>query len=196
MDVMQLLKGRRTYRRFDQSRPVPEAALQDMAQAVRLSSSARNLQLLRVIFVTDRELSEAMFDHVHFAADLPRELGTPKPGEHPVMYAVLIDTQKTRWTDTDAGILLSNLTLAAWAHGVGSCIMGNIDRKAIADLLNVPDPAMIHSAVALGYPTHTSEVVDLDEKGSLNYYLDEEKNYKVPKRPVSELIYKNKYPNQ
>jgi FMN reductase [NAD(P)H] len=192
MDLMQLFKGRRTYRRFDQSRPVPEAALQDMAQAVRLSSSARNAQLIRVIFVTVRDLTEAMFDCVHFAADLPRELGTPKPGEHPVMYAVLTYEKKTRWVDTDAGILLSNLTLSAWAHGVGSCIMGNIDRKAIANLLHIPEGVTIHSAVALGYPTHTSEIVEPDD--DLNYYLDEQKNYKVPKRPISELVFENRYP--
>lgn len=192
MDLMQLLKTRRTYRRFDQSRPVPEAALQDMAQAVRLSSSARNEQLIRVVFVTAQDLTEAMFDCVHFAADLPRELGTPKPGEHPAMYAVLTYEKKTRWVDTDAGILLSNLTLSAWAHGVGSCIMGNIDRKAIADLLGIPEVVTIHSVVALGYPTHTSEIVD--PGGKLKYYLDEQKNYKVPKRPISELVFENRYP--
>lgn len=194
MDLMKLLESRRSYRRFDQSRPVPAKAINDMALALRWSASAGNLQPLRCVFVTDPEIVEAIFPHTHFAAYLPKELGTPKPGEHPVMYVVLTYEKKTKWTDTDAGIALSNLTLAAWGHGVGSCILDNIDRPEIAALLHIPDGVTIHSAVALGYPTHTSKIVDQKAPGDVKYYLDNQKNYMVPKRPFSEFIFENRYP--
>ena len=32
-----------------------------------------------------------------------------------------------RNADTDAGLAISNMTLAAWSHGVGSCIIGACD---------------------------------------------------------------------
>lgn len=190
MDLMSLLKTRRTYRRFDESRPVAAEAVADMAAALRLSSSAGNLQPLRAIFVTDRAQAAAIFPHLHFAAALPKALGTPGPGERPTMVVALIydSSRKSRWVDTDAGIALANLTLAAWHHGVGSCIMDNIDRKALAAVLELPEPMAIHSMVALGYPAHRSTVVAPGPDGSLQYYLDANRDYFVPKREVDEIV--------
>lgn len=43
------------------------------------------------------------------------------------------------------------MTDAAWAHGVGSCIMGAIDRPAIKELLGLGENLRLHSVVAFGY---------------------------------------------
>ncbi|WP_329886055.1 nitroreductase family protein [Pseudoramibacter faecis] len=195
MDLIALLQTRRTYRRFDESHPVAAEAVADMAEALRLSSSARNLQPLRAIFVTDRAQAAAIFPHVHFAAALPKALGTPRPGERPTMYVALIydGSCKSRWVDTDAGIALANLTLAAWHHGVGSCIMDNIDREALAAVLELPGPMAVHSVVALGYPTHRSTVVTPGPDGSLQYYLDANRDYFVPKRDVDEIVMRDRW---
>lgn len=198
MDLMALLKTRRTYRRFDESRPVVAEALADMGEALRLSSSACNLQPLRAVFVTDPAQVAAIFPHVHFAAALPKELGTPKPGERPTMFVALVydGSRKTKWVDTDAGIALANLTLAAWAHGVGSCIMDNVDREALAVVLALPEPMAIHSAVALGYPTHRATVVAPRPDGSLQYYLDANRDYFVPKREVAQIVMKDRWADE
>ena len=190
MNLMELLESRRTYRRFDQNRPVPEEAYRDMKNALRFSSSGGNRQPLRFVFARKRETVEALFPHTRWAALLPKALGTPKEGEHPVMYAAVIyDAEKhPKAPDTDAGLALGNLTLAAWAHGIGSCIMGNIDREEIAKILKIPAPWKIHTVVAFGYPTHTSKITEVAENGSLDYSLDAEKNYLVPKYSVSDLI--------
>jgi len=191
MNIMELLESRRTYRRFDQNRPVPEDAYRDMKNALRLSSSGGNRQPLRFVFARNRETVEALFPHTRWAALLPKELGTPKEGEHPVMYAAVIyDGEKhPKAPDTDAGLALGNLTLAAWAHGIGSCIMGNIDREEIAKILKIPAPWKIHTVVAFGVPTHTSRIIDVAENGSLDYSLDADKNYLVPKVSVSDLVF-------
>ncbi len=190
MNIMELLESRRTYRRFDQNRPVPEDAYRDMKNALRLSSSGGNRQPLRFVFARNRETVEALFPYTRWAALLPKELGTPKEGEHPVMFAAVIyDGEKhPKAPDTDAGLALNNLTLAAWAHGIGSCIMGNIDREEIAKILKIPAPWKIHTVVAFGYPTHTSKITNVAENGSLDYYLDADKNYLVPKYSISDLI--------
>ena len=41
--------------------------------------------------------------------------------------------------------------------------------------------------VALGYPSHTAKVVPMTEETSIKYYLDEDRNYCVPKRSREEL---------
>ena len=82
-----------------------------------------------------------------------------------------------------------SLTAAAWAHGVGSCIMGAIDRPALTKLLGLPEGLRLCYMVALGYPTHESHLVEIQD-GSVKYYLDENRNYCVPKRGMEEVLIK------
>ena len=37
------------------------------------------------------------------------------------------------------------MTLAAWSRGVGSCIMGSIDREQIRKVLDIEERFAIHS---------------------------------------------------
>ena len=92
------------------------------------------------------------------------------------------------WTTT-AAMEAWNLTAAAWAHGVGSCIMGAIDRPALTRLLALPDGVRLCYMVALGYPTHASKLVEMQD-GSVKYYLDENRGYCVPKRSMDEVLLK------
>ncbi len=187
MELMELLKGRRTYRRFMQ-KAVPAEAIRDMIEAVRLSSSARNAQPIRLLIVDRPEDVAAVNGLVKWAGALPPELGTPKPGEQPTLFVALLqDTSLGGEQNTDAGIALANLTLAAWAHGVGSCIMGAIDKPRLRELFGLPDHIALHTMVALGYPSHRSTVVPLGEDGSTKYYLDAARDYYVPKRSETEI---------
>src|SRR6185369_15728700 len=55
----------------------------------------------------------------------------------------------------DEGRLAQNVMLAAWAHGVGSCI-GSLypepNVKRARELLGVPADRWLHTAISLGYP--------------------------------------------
>ena len=68
--------------------------------------------------------------------------------------------------------------------------MGAIDRKQIREALSIPEKYEIHSAIAFGYPTHKSTVVSVGEEGDLKYYLDENKDYYVPKKDVREISFR------
>lgn len=181
MSVLELMQGRRTYRRFVQ-RPVPQDVVADIVEAVRLSSSARNGQPVRLILIEKPADVHRVNTLVKWAAALPPELGTPKDDERPTLFvAVLQDKNCAGELDTSTGIALANMTLAAWEKGVGSCIMQAIDRPALSRMLDLPAHLYLHSMVAFGYPSHKSTVVDVPENGSLSYYLDENREYFVPK---------------
>ena len=187
MDIMELLAGRRTYRRFLQ-KPVPAGVVADMVEAVRLSSCGANRQAIRLVVVQSPAMVAKVQPLVKWAAYLPPEQGVPKPGEQPVLFvAVVQDTSIPGDKDTDAGIALANLTLAAWARGGGSCIMGAIDRPRLAELLGLSENEKLHSMVALGYPAHASRVVPLTEATGVKYYLDENRDYCVPKRAAADI---------
>lgn len=189
MDIMKLLAWRRTYRRFDQSRPIPVEALDAILEAARISSSASNKQTLRFVVVKSAALVKKIFPFTHWAAMLPKELGQPKDGEHPVLFVVpTFETQqKGKWTELDLGLAEANMTMAAAAFGIGSCILANIEREPIREALDIPVSSEIATIVAFGYPTHESHIVPMKD-GDVKYYLDEKKDYCVPKRSREELF--------
>ena len=190
MDIMQLMKWCRSYRRFDQSRPIPENVLDHILEAARLANSASNRQQLRFVVVRSPEMVEKIFPFTHWAAMLPKEAGQPKEGEHPVLFVVSTyeTAAKAKWTDLDLGIAEARMTLAAAAEGVGSCILANIERDPIHEALGIPASKEIATVVAFGYPTHASHIVDV-KGGDVKYYLDEKKDYCVPKRSREELFH-------
>jgi nitroreductase len=55
----------------------------------------------------------------------------------------------------DEGRLTQNLMLAAWAHGLGSCI-GSIypanNKRRAKVALGVPDEKWLHTTISFGYP--------------------------------------------
>ena len=172
MSIMETLAARRTYRRFAQ-KPVPQDVVEDMVEALRLSSCGANRLAVKL---------------VKWATYLPPEQGTPKADEQPVMYlAVVQDSAIPGDLNTDTGIALANITLAAWDKGVGSCIMGAINKPALSELLGIAEPDKLAFMVALGYPSHTAKVVPMTEETGIKYYLDEDRNYCVPKRSREEL---------
>lgn len=189
MDMMEFLRSRRTYRRFAQ-RAVPHEILTEAVDAARMASCGANRQTVRYIVVESADAVAAVQPLVHWAAYLPPEQGTPKADELPTAFiAVLQDDNLPGASDVDVGLALGSLTAATWAHGVGSCIMGAIDRPALKELLALPEGVRLCYMVALGYPTHESHLVEMQD-GSVKYYLDADRNYCVPKRGMDEVLLK------
>ena len=187
MSVMEKLAARRTYRRFAQ-KAVPQDVVEDIIEALRLSSCGANRQAVRLVIVRKPEDVAKVQPLVKWAAYLPPEQGTPKADELPTLYvAVVQDTAIPGDLNTDTGIALANMTLAAWDKGVGSCIMGAINKPALSELLGIAEPDKLAFMVALGYPAHTAKVVPMTEETGIKYYLDEDRNYCVPKRSREEL---------
>ena len=139
-------------------KPVPADVIADMAEAVRLSSCGANRQAIRLVVVQSPEMVAQVQPLVKWAAYLPPEQGTPQPEEQPVL------------------------------KGVGSCIMGAIDRPRLTELLGLADNEKLHTMVAFGYPAHAARVVPLTGETGVKYYLDANRDYCVPKRDVKEIV--------
>ena len=170
MELMELLKLRRTYRRFKQE-PISDEIIDEMLTAARYASSAANLQPLSYGY-------------------LPKEEGQPKVGEEPVLFIGIIENEninRGQYCDTDAGLAISNMTLAAWNHGVGSCIIGACDKAELSNMFGLKEEQKLHTVVAFGYPSHTSKMEDAKD-GNIKYYLDENKDYVVPKRKMEDIV--------
>jgi nitroreductase len=188
MTLSELYVGCRTYRRFTQER-IPDNVLRACLENARISSTGANAQTLRFICVKSPEMTAKMQPLVKWAAALPPEIGTPKPGEQPTAFIVIVKKAGSgAFADVDVGIAAHAIVTTAWESGVGSCMMGAINRPGIAALLGVDEADTVHLAIALGYPAHKSTIVPVPESGLLKYYVDEKRDYYVPKKTFDELV--------
>ncbi len=188
MNLSDLYKGCRSYRRFLQD-PVPRELLCQMLENARISSSAHNAQSIRYVVVSSKEMVAAMQPLVIFAGSLPRELATPKEGEQPTAFVVVSKTSDAgSFCDMDIGLAVDAMVMTAWESGFGSCLLGAINIPEIQKLLSIPEDETIRLAVAFGKPRHKSTIVGPREDGGLKYYLDEARNYYVPKRHFEEIV--------
>ena len=186
-EIMKLLEKRRTYRRFDESRPIPDDVVADMKQAARLASCGMNRQTLRYVYARTPEIVNKIFEITKWGAALPDGQGQPKAGERPTLFVAMLYPTGAR-NPFDEGLAASNLTLAAYAHGVGSCIVANVNHGKLREILNIDESLDISCVIGFGYPTHESRVVEISAEGDTKYYLDEDRNYVVPKKKIEDTV--------
>lgn len=188
MDFMELLTTRRTYRRFEQ-REISQEILDEILTAARLSSSGGNRQPLTYIVVKEAGKVNQVFAQTRWAAYLPPEQGQPKEGERPVLFIAVVENLNiSSDCDTDAGLAIGNMTLAAWNRGVGSCIIGACNKPVLSEMFGLTGEQKLHTVIAFGYPAHTSRIEDMGKDGDVKYRLDDNGDYIVPKRRIEDVV--------
>lgn len=182
--------NRRTIRRY-QKREVPEEILVKCVDAARLSPSAANRQPLKYVIVNDEESLNDVFSTLHWAGYLP--LFSPSEEEMPRAYIIiLLDKNISKEADYDAGIVAMCISMVAYDEGLGSCILGAVDRNRLREILRVPENLEILLVISLGYPAE-SPVVERMKGDDVKYWLDEKGVLHVPKRDLKEIVTWNRF---
>ena len=113
MDVMEVLRTRRTFRAFTQE-PVPQEVLMDILEAGRLANCGANRQSLRFAVAQKPEDVAKLCELTKWAAAIPNGAGTPAPEQRPTLYIVILqDTSVTGYSDIDVGIAVAGMTTAS-----------------------------------------------------------------------------------
>lgn len=188
MELRELYLGCRSYRRFTQKKVPKEVILEAIENARMASSGDSNAQPVYYYGVTTPAVVEAMQPMLKWGAAIPKGEGTPKSGETPTAFVVVMKRSDAKsMSDIDVGIAVNMLVTTAWSQGIGSCIIGYIDRDRIAELLGTNPKDTIRLVVALGYPSHESHLVE-QQGNAYKYYLDAKKDYCVPKRALKDIL--------
>lgn len=189
METMEAILKRRTIRRFLQ-KPIPFDILKELVDAARMAPSGGNLQPWEFIVVDDQRLLEPVFSMLAWAAYLGPN-GTPKEGERPVAYIIVLHNKKLKsyTPQADFGAAIENMLLAATDKGIGSCWIGSVQREKLAEILNIPQDFSIEYVVAFGYPAETA--IAEPETGSLKYWRDSKGIHHVPKRKLEDVLHHN-----
>ena len=190
MDVYNAIISRRTIRRF-QKKPIKLDLLRRFVNAARLAPSAANLQPLEYFIVTEKEPCSKIFETIGWAAYITPKW-TPSVEERPTAYIViLVNDTNNKFYPIGVGLSSENIVLAAEEEGIGSCILYNIDRGKIQEILKIPKTLHVDSIIALGYKAENPVVEDL--KDSVKYWRDENEVLHVPKRRLEDIIHINKF---
>ena len=185
-----IFKTRRSIRRFEQ-KEIPMSFLKNCIESARLAPSAKNLQPLKYLVVTDSSVRKRLFSFLHWAGYLSPDW-TPKDHEQPTAYiVVLVEKNPSKLTIYDAGIALAHIVLYAEQHDIGSCILQNIEKDKIQQLLKIPEELSVSTVVALGYKKEQPILETHAE--SVKYWLDDNGKMHVPKKPLSTILHEQTY---
>ena len=156
-----------------------------------MAPSAANKQPLEYIIVSDPDLRDKVFEALKWAAYIAPE-GTPKEGEKPTAYIIVMVNNKQKIADfaRDVGAAAENIILTALEEGIGSCWLRSVDRKKVCDMFQLPEHIEVDSVLALGYPGETPVMVEMTD--SIKYWRKDGVHY-VPKRRLDDILHINKY---
>ena len=184
MEIFEIIKRRRTIRSFT-DKPIEKEKLDIMIEGARLAPSGANLQPIKYIVVNSKEYCDKLFPLTKWAG-YTAPLGVPTAKDAPTAYIiVLIDEDIRKDGNNDAAYAGENIVLLAESMGIGSCIIGSVDREEAVKVFDIPENLKIHTVIALGYPNQKSSVFDMED--SVKYYLDENNDFHVPKRKKEDI---------
>ena len=132
----------RAVRRFS-DRAIADDVLRDILEAGRRTGSSKNTQPWQIVVVRDREMLKRLSELGGFAGYIAAAQ---------VDIVLVMDSANNAF---DCGRLAERLMLAAWAHGVGSCIASlfpDDNARRAKELLGIPAARWVRQTVALGYP--------------------------------------------
>lgn len=188
MNIEELIRTNRSYRRFRQAPALTMDQLRWMVDLARLSASAANKQPLRYILSCEPANNAVIFDCLGWAGYLPDWPG-PAEGERPTGYIIILaDTTVSKSWYSDDGIAAQSMLLGARELGLGGCILASIDRRQLRPALEIPEHLDILLVLALGTPGEKVVIEPVPEGGDIRYWRDEAGVHHVPKRPLGELV--------
>ena len=188
MDFREVVDKNRSYRRFNQSRRLDRKTLMDLVDLARNTPSAGNKQLLRYVISCSPKANSLIFETLGWAASLPDWPG-PQEGERPAGYIVIVTGGDSwDWARVDLGIAAQTILLGAAARGLGGCMLGNVRKEKLGEILQLEKDLAIQLVIALGEPVEQVVLEEAAEGESLTYYRTEDRVHHVPKRRLTDLV--------
>ena len=185
MNFPEILRTRRTVRLYQQ-KEIPYGQLEECVDAARFAPSARNIQPMEYVLVTDEKLRKEMFSCMGMGGGV-----SDFKGKEPAAYAVVLINKSLRgdWASHDCGLAVQNLVLAAWEKGIASCILARVNKERIRGLLKIPDTHEIELVVTMGYPAERPLAFDSDDM--TQFGRDSKGVLHVPKRRLKDVLHRD-----
>ncbi len=189
MEIFEAIRNRRSIRHY-KSEPVDDETLRAVLEAAHWAPSWGNNQCWRFIVVRAPETKAAIADtlmKIKVDNEWVVNAAAKAIKQAPVLIVLCAETGKAGfrpdgapltdkgdyWFLFDTALAMENLTLAAYALGLGTVIVGGFNAGKVAQILGVPAGFRVVTMTPLGIPDHKGQV--------------------SPRKELSEVIYKEKY---
>ena len=161
-DLMDIIKGRRSIRRYE-DKDIPESDLQQILESIQWSPSWANTQCCEVVVVKDKDMKQKVAETV--PSTNPASKGV---AEAPVILALCAKLQSSGyskgqastkfgdWFMFDLGIAAQSLCLRAHSLGLGTVIVGVLDHEKAKKVLGVGEGYELAALIPVGYPAKDS----------------------------------------
>lgn len=183
-----LVRKNRSYRRFFENEAICREAVLTLIDYARLAPSGANRQALKYFIACEPDVNAQVFSTLLWAAYLTDWNG-PEKGERPTAYIVITqDNNYKQGGGVDHGIAAQTILLGATEMGLGGCMIANIRRPELKEILAIPEEHEILLVIALGRPKEQVIIDDVPADGNIQYWRDDEQRHHVPKRKLSDMV--------
>ena len=185
----ELVLKNRSYRAFDESRPITREVMCALIDLARRTPSGMNAQPLRYRILTEQSDLDKMRVNCRFAPSLG--LGLPPEGRRPTGY-IIVFTEKDAvkmpsLAQKDVGIAAQTILLAATERGFGGCMLQSFDPERLVSDFGIDERYNPELVIALGTPDESIVLHD-SEGESLRYWRDGENTHHVPKLALDKVL--------
>ena len=163
MDTITAIRTLRVVRRY-RPEPLSDDEMRLIADSARKTGSSKNTQRWDFITVRDREALERLGGTTIYAKHLPHA------GAAIALIVDKPDPDYPRSVLWDLGRAAQNITLAAWAMGIGSCPITVQDFALAADVLGLPAHKECQYIIALGWPAEPDDLTRPPRAGGRKSY--------------------------
>lgn len=164
MNATDLITKRRSIRKYKEE-TVTRDIINAIMEEAKFTQSWKNLQIARFTFVQDESIIEKLAkdgvnDFIYNVKTLQKAKNVlvlsfvkGKSGKLDDKDEEYATSKGNDWEVFDAGIACQTFALAAYNHGVGTCVMGIIDDENIAKIVNLPEDEKVAALITFGYPS-------------------------------------------
>ncbi|MBF0224633.1 MAG: nitroreductase family protein [Desulfobacterales bacterium] len=157
-DLMEVIKGRRSVRKF-QDKEIPDDILNNVFEAAKWSQSWANTQCWEIIVIKSNDIKKKLQTAITdknpaFKAigAAPIILGICAKLNSSGYYKGIVTTKFGDWFMFDMGLLCQNICLSAHCFGLGSVIVGLFDHDKAKEVLKVKEGYELVTLIPIGYP--------------------------------------------
>ena len=189
MSIEKLVLANRSYRAFDESRPVTADMMKRWIDLARRTPSGMNRQPIRYRVLTEQADLDKMRTNARFAASLG--LGLPPEGRRPTGYIMMFLDKEANSPAylalKDIGIAAQTILLAAAEEGFGGCMLASFNPTRLVEDFAIDARYEPHLVIALGAPDEHIVLEDAIE-GNLTYHRDAQGTHYVPKHTLDDVL--------
>ncbi len=163
MDFLELLRNRRSYRKFKEQ-PVEAEKIEAIKKAALMSPAGKRCNEWEFIVVEDKATLQAL--------STSKESGAELVSEAPLAIVVAADTTVCDTCVEDASIASIIIQLEAADLGLGSCWVqckgrkdkdGNSCEDNVRRILGIPEKYMVLNIIAIGYKDQDRKPYEYDK---------------------------------